>query len=73
MADYSPYATTVVGVYSVPRWYEALEREVEAGGLSRADMEDAQVAMPRSTSRCSPSPATPRWRRWTPSTWPWKA
>ena len=42
MTDYSPYATTVVGAYSVPRWYEALEREVESGALSRADMANAQ-------------------------------
>ncbi|MFA9459521.1 hypothetical protein [Thiohalorhabdus methylotrophus] len=42
MPDYSPYATTVVGAYSVPRWYEALEIEVERGELDRADMENAQ-------------------------------
>ncbi len=42
MKDYPKYATTVVGSYSVPRWYEALERDVEAGRLSQADMADAQ-------------------------------
>src|SRR3970282_515581 len=42
MTAYSKYATTVVGSYSVPRWYESLEKEVEAGKLSRADMADAQ-------------------------------
>lgn len=36
------YTTSVVGSYSVPRWYEALEKQVEAGTLSAADMEDAQ-------------------------------
>ncbi len=42
MRDYAKYATTVVGSYSVPRWYEALEKQVEAGILSKADMADAQ-------------------------------
>ena len=42
MTAYSKYATTVVGSYSVPRWYESLEKEVEAGKLSRADMADVQ-------------------------------
>jgi 5-methyltetrahydropteroyltriglutamate--homocysteine methyltransferase len=36
------YTTTVVGAYSVPRWYEVLEQQVEAGLLSRAEMADAQ-------------------------------
>lgn len=36
------YTTSVVGSYSVPRWYEALEKQVEAGVLSEADMADAQ-------------------------------
>lgn len=35
-------STTVVGSYSVPRWYEALEKQVEAGTLSWEDMRDAQ-------------------------------
>jgi 5-methyltetrahydropteroyltriglutamate--homocysteine methyltransferase len=36
------YATSVVGSYSVPRWYEALEKQVEAGELSPEDMADVQ-------------------------------
>lgn len=36
------YTTTVVGAYSVPRWYEALEKQVESGALSWNDMQDAQ-------------------------------
>ncbi len=42
MSTYEKYATTVVGSYSVPRWYETLEKQVEAGGLSKTDMADAQ-------------------------------
>ena len=42
MSTYQKYTTTVVGSYSVPRWYEALEKQVEAGGLSKTDMADAQ-------------------------------
>ncbi len=42
MTRYHEYTTTVVGSYSVPRWYEALEKRVEAGTLSKADMADAQ-------------------------------
>jgi len=42
MTQYPKYTTTVVGSYSVPRWYEALEKQVEAGALSKADMADAQ-------------------------------
>jgi 5-methyltetrahydropteroyltriglutamate--homocysteine methyltransferase len=42
MHRYAPYATTVVGAHSVPRWYEALEKLLEAGQLSRADVADAQ-------------------------------
>src|SRR5215210_5585185 len=36
------YTTTVVGAYSLPRWYEVLEKQVEAGALSMEDMRDAQ-------------------------------
>jgi len=36
------YTTTVVGAHSVPRWYEALEKQVEAGALSQGEMADAQ-------------------------------
>ena len=42
MAAYGKYTTTVIGSYSVPRWYETLEKQVEAGTLSKGDMEDAQ-------------------------------
>ncbi|HZD65781.1 MAG TPA: hypothetical protein VE152_06765 [Acidimicrobiales bacterium] len=37
-----PYTTSVVGSYSVPPWYEVLEKQVEAGALSPADMQDVQ-------------------------------
>ena len=36
------YTTSVVGSYSVPRWYETLEKHVEAGELSAEDMADVQ-------------------------------
>ncbi len=36
------YATTVIGAYSVPDWYEALDRLVAVGHLSMAAMADAQ-------------------------------
>jgi 5-methyltetrahydropteroyltriglutamate--homocysteine methyltransferase len=39
--EYSEYATTV-GAYSVPDWYEALDRLVSVGQLSMASMTDAQ-------------------------------
>jgi 5-methyltetrahydropteroyltriglutamate--homocysteine methyltransferase len=39
---YPSYTTTVVGSYSVPRWYEVIEEQVEAGTLSAEDMEGAQ-------------------------------
>jgi 5-methyltetrahydropteroyltriglutamate--homocysteine methyltransferase len=42
MTTYKKYTTTVVGSYSVPRWYESLEKQVENGTLSKADMTDAQ-------------------------------
>ncbi|GAC1391023.1 MAG: methionine synthase [Ktedonobacteraceae bacterium] len=42
MAKYPKYTTTVVGSHSVPRWYEALEKQVEIGALSKGDMADAQ-------------------------------
>ncbi|MBW2490021.1 MAG: hypothetical protein JRE65_02570 [Deltaproteobacteria bacterium] len=42
MTSYNKYTTTVVGSYSVPRWYESLEKQVEDGILSKADMADAQ-------------------------------
>lgn len=42
MTAFAPYATTVVGSYSVPRWYEVLERDIEVGRMAREDMIDAQ-------------------------------
>src|SRR5579872_3682135 len=42
MPHYKAYTTTVVGAHSVPRWYEALDRLVTMGQLSRADFTDAQ-------------------------------
>src|ERR1700722_7534375 len=42
MVRYPKYATTVVGAYSVPDWYEALDRLVSAGHLSMGAMADAQ-------------------------------
>lgn len=43
MARYPKYTTTVVGAYSVPRWYESLDRLIAAGNLSPKDFEDAQL------------------------------
>jgi hypothetical protein len=37
MTAYSKYTTTVVGSYSVPRWYETLGKQVESGILSNID------------------------------------
>jgi 5-methyltetrahydropteroyltriglutamate--homocysteine methyltransferase len=42
MPRYSKYTTTVVGAHSVPRWYEALDRQVTLGQLSSSDFADAQ-------------------------------
>ncbi|RJQ72978.1 MAG: hypothetical protein C4519_18060 [Desulfobacteraceae bacterium] len=42
MGYYNNFTTTVVGSYSVPRWYETLERQVEKGILAASDMSDAQ-------------------------------
>ncbi len=42
MPHYPKYTTTVVGAYSVPRWYEALDRLIALGQLLPADMADAQ-------------------------------
>src|SRR5687768_4100370 len=36
------YSTTVVGSYSVPRFYEVIELQIEAGVLQPEDMEQAQ-------------------------------
>jgi 5-methyltetrahydropteroyltriglutamate--homocysteine methyltransferase len=40
--NYAKYSTTVIGAYSVPDWYEALDRLVAMGQLSLASMADAQ-------------------------------
>jgi 5-methyltetrahydropteroyltriglutamate--homocysteine methyltransferase len=42
MVRYPRYATTVIGAYSVPDWYEALDRLVAVGHLSLGSMADAQ-------------------------------
>ena len=42
MAAYPKYTTTVIGAYSVPRWYEPLDRLVTMGQLLPEDMADAQ-------------------------------
>jgi 5-methyltetrahydropteroyltriglutamate--homocysteine methyltransferase len=42
MARYDKFTTTVIGAYSVPRWYEALDRLVTTGQLAPGDMADAQ-------------------------------
>jgi 5-methyltetrahydropteroyltriglutamate--homocysteine methyltransferase len=42
MVRYPRYATTVIGAYSVPDWYEALDRLVAVGQLSMGSMADAQ-------------------------------
>src|ERR1043165_8647807 len=36
------YTTTVIGAYSVPRWYEPVDRLVTMGELLPEDMADAQ-------------------------------
>ena len=42
MPHYPKYTTTVIGAYSVPRWYEPLDRLVTTGQLLPEDMTDAQ-------------------------------
>jgi 5-methyltetrahydropteroyltriglutamate--homocysteine methyltransferase len=42
MVKYPRFATTVIGAYSVPDWYEALDRLVAVGQLSMGSMADAQ-------------------------------
>src|SRR6202045_3723233 len=42
MPNYPKYATTVIGAFSVPDWYEALDRFLAVGQLSMASMTDAQ-------------------------------
>ena len=43
MPQYENYTTTVVGAHSVPRWYEALDRQVGLGQLTAGDFTDAQL------------------------------
>jgi len=42
MIRYPKFATTVIGAYSVPDWFEALDRLVAVGQLSMGAMADAQ-------------------------------
>src|ERR1043166_9616123 len=42
MPHYPKYTTTVIGAYSVPRWYEPLDRLVTMAPLLPEDMADAQ-------------------------------
>jgi 5-methyltetrahydropteroyltriglutamate--homocysteine methyltransferase len=42
MPQYPAYTTTVIGAHSVPRWYEALDRQVALGQLTEGDLTDAQ-------------------------------
>jgi 5-methyltetrahydropteroyltriglutamate--homocysteine methyltransferase len=42
MVRYPKYSTTVIGAYSVPDWYEALDRLVAVGQLAMGSMTDAQ-------------------------------
>jgi methionine synthase II (cobalamin-independent) len=39
---YPKYTTTVIGAYSVPDWYEPLDRLMSVGQLSMTAMSDAQ-------------------------------
>ena len=43
MPQHEKYTTTVVGAHSVPRWYEAMDRLVNAGQFSPGDFADAQL------------------------------
>jgi 5-methyltetrahydropteroyltriglutamate--homocysteine methyltransferase len=42
MSLYPKYSTTVIGAYSVPDWFEALDRLVAVGQLSMGSIADAQ-------------------------------
>jgi 5-methyltetrahydropteroyltriglutamate--homocysteine methyltransferase len=42
MSRYPKYSTTVIGAYSVPDWFEPLDRLLAVGQLSMASMADAQ-------------------------------
>jgi 5-methyltetrahydropteroyltriglutamate--homocysteine methyltransferase len=43
MSVYPKYSTTVIGAYSVPDWFEALDRLVAVGQLSMGSIADAQL------------------------------
>jgi 5-methyltetrahydropteroyltriglutamate--homocysteine methyltransferase len=43
MPRYPKYTATVVGAYSVPRWYEPFDRLVAAGQMAPGDFADAQL------------------------------
>jgi 5-methyltetrahydropteroyltriglutamate--homocysteine methyltransferase len=45
MTLYPPYTTTVIGSYSVPRWFEFLATLVEEGRLSPPELADAQYRL----------------------------
>lgn len=49
MPHYPKYTTTVIGAYSVPRWYEPLDRLVTMGQLLPEDMGDAQYRVMQAT------------------------
>ena len=42
MIRYPKFATTVIGAYSVPDWFEALDRLVAVGQLAMGAMSDVQ-------------------------------
>jgi len=42
MGRYAKYTTTVIGAYSVPDWFEPLDRLLAVGQLAMASMADAQ-------------------------------
>jgi hypothetical protein len=42
MPRYPKYTTTIIGAYSVPDWFEPLDRLVAVGQLSLVAMADAQ-------------------------------
>jgi hypothetical protein len=55
---YAKYATTVIGAYRVPDWYEALDRVVAVGRLSIASMADVNSAPARPLSSIRKTPAS---------------
>jgi hypothetical protein len=51
MPHYPKYTTTVIGAYSVPRWYEPFDRLVTMGQLLPEDMADAQHRVMQASGR----------------------